>query len=119
MALSDTDINTLAAAVAARLAAQNLGGDSATRMDVTEHAITRCTDYAPAAPLPAVREAAYRYAAWLADSRPALRSLTLASADGTSVTKEFNMSLHGAGFRHSGAMSELARFVVRRAGAIG
>ena len=119
MALSPTDIATVLADISARLGRQNVGGDAITRLQVAEHAITRCTEYAPAAPLPSVREAAYRYAAWLADSRPALRSLTLASADGTSVTKEMNTSLHGAGFRHSGAMSELSRYVVRRAGAIG
>ena len=117
MALSDTEIVTVTAEVTARLADDNLRGDDTTRGQVVGHAVARCVEYAPEAPADSVREAAVRYAAWLLDSRPALRSLTIASADGTSLTKEFNTSAHAAGFRHSGAAAELTRHVRRRAGA--
>ena len=117
MALSDTEIATVTAEVTARLADENLRGNATTRGQVAGHAVARCTEYAPGAPVDSVREAAVRYAAWLIDTRPALRALTIASADGTSLTKEFNTSAHAAGFRHSGAAAELTRYVRRRAGA--
>ena len=119
MALSDTEIAEITAALTRRLPTESLKGDATTFGEVIAHAVARCIEYAPDAPADSVREAAHRYAAWLLDSRPALRSLTIGSADGTTMTKEFNTSMHGAGFRHSGAMSELARYKVRRAGSIG
>ena len=119
MALSDTEIATVTAEVTARLDDDNLRGDATTRGQVAGHAVARCVEYAPEADADSVREAAWRFAAWSLDTRPALRSLTIASADGTSLTKEFNTSAHAAGFRHSGAAAELTRHVRRRAGAIG
>ena len=119
MALDATAIATVTAEVTARLADDNLRGGAATHGQVAAHAVARCTEYAPEAPADSVREAAWRFAAWALDTRPALRSLAIASADGTSLTKEFNTSAHAAGFRHSGAMAELSRFVRRRAGLVG
>ena len=119
MALTDTEVETVTALVRVRLQAESLKGSVATREQVAEHAVARCIEYAPAAPAASVREAAARYAAWLLDTRPALRGIKIASADGTSLEKEFNTSAHAAGFRHSGAMAELTRYVRRRAGAIG
>ena len=88
MALSDTEIATVTAEVTARLADDNLRGSAKTHGQVAGHAIARCVEYAPEAPADSVREAAVRHAAWLIDTRPALRSLTIASADGTSLTKQ-------------------------------
>ena len=119
MALDATAIATVTAEVTARLDSDNLRGDAVTRGQVAGHAVARCIEYAPQAPADSVREAAERYAAWLIDSRPALRGIKIASADGTSYEKDFLTSAHAAGFRHSGAMAELTRYVRRRGGLIG
>ena len=119
MALTPDEVVAVTAEVTARLADDNLRGSAKTQGQVAGHAVARSVEYAPEAPADSVREAAYRFAAWSLDTRPALRGVKVASADGTSFEKEFATSAHAAGFRHSGAMAELTRHVQRRAGLIG
>ena len=70
MALDATAIATVTAEVTARLDDDNLRGNAKTKGQVAGHAVARCVEYAPEAPADSVREAAWRYAAWLIDTRP-------------------------------------------------
>ena len=124
MALTPDEVVAVTESVTTRLQADdNLGESMATTLERTgcrarRRAMRRIRTRG--ARLLSVREAAVplrRMVCWTHGL--ALRSLTIASADGTSLTKEFNTSMHAAGFRHSGAMAELTRYVRRRAGAIG
>ena len=114
---AETNSTTAELRAGLRFAPQSLTNTEIARVGAVAAALVERE--APGAPQAIRDEAVIRCAGWLIDARPALRSTKIASADGSSLEREFNTSAHASAFRHSGAKALLSAWKIRRAGAIG
>ena len=124
MALNEAELAALTATVAARITGTVLGREASragtTEMEIAGASVIFVYDVAPSAPAAILREAAIRLAGWSYANRPHVTEHTVKDQSGTEISLKFNNSAATAnGFRSSGASAMLARYVVRRAGAIG
>ena len=71
-------------------------------------------EYAPAAPLEVLAEAAIRMGAWLIGSAPHAREKQVTYPDGTSRNVSINVGMTASAIRHSGASALLAPYRVVR-----
>ena len=65
--------------------------------------------YAPAAPLAILREAAIRYAGWMAGSRPHVTASTTKDPGGTEISLDFQRAATANGFRDPAEQAQCCR----------
>ena len=123
MALSDGQLAAITTRVAARITGTILGREassaSVTEVEIAGAAVAFCHEIAPNAPETALREASVRLAGWLYGNRPHVVEHEHTDPSGTTIKLRFNNSAATAnGFRASGALPLLARYIVRRGGVI-
>ena len=121
--LSEAELGDMTARVAARMRDESTSISApadVTLMEIAGSAVQFVLDTAPRAPESIAREAAVRLGGWLADNRPHLASHTVKDPSGTEITLTYaNHAASANGFRHSGALAHVARYIQRRAGVIG
>ena len=113
-------------AIIPNVASENAGGilgrdapDSTRATALATVALRLCYDYAPAAPIEIMQEAAVRLAGWMWGRAPHLTGQRLKDPSGTEIELMFRAAGTANGLRESGASYMLASYRTRHARPIG